>query len=364
MQGLYVHIPFCRSKCIYCDFYSVPRSDDMEKVARGLVTEYDTRRREIMGPFDTIYFGGGTPSAMPASLLSEICRHLPFNEVVEATIEVNPDDVTADSVKLWRSLGFNRVSMGVQTLDADILRRIGRRHTPQKALDAIRLLHDGGIVNISADLIYGLPGQSIGRWQNDLDTLMTSPITHLSAYSLTYHEGTMLYRQMLAGKITPADDDTTTRYFEILRASAAAHGFEHYEISNLARPGFRSRHNSAYWNPSSRWLGIGPSAHSFDGNIRRIDLPSIPLWLKSLPRPFEIDDETRLDRINDNIVTALRTADGLDLASIPEPWRSSVLAEARRFITAGHMHLRDNRLIIDQSHWIISDSYIRDLIQI
>lgn len=364
MQGLYVHIPFCRSKCIYCDFYSVPRSDDMEKVARGLVTEYDTRRGEIMGPFDTIYFGGGTPSAMPAPLLSEICRHLPFNEVAEATIEVNPDDVTADSVKLWRSLGFNRVSMGVQTLDADILRRIGRRHTPEKAIEAIHILDDGGIANISADLIYGLPGQSIGRWQSDLDTLMTSPITHLSAYSLTYHEGTMLYRQMLAGKITPADDETVTRYFEILRASAAAHEFEHYEISNLARPGFRSCHNSAYWNPSSRWLGIGPSAHSFDGNIRRIDLQSIPLWLKSLPHPYEIDEENGLDRINDNIVTALRTADGLDLASIPEPWRSGVLAGARRFITAGHMHLHDNRLTIDQSRWIISDSYIRELIQI
>ncbi len=336
----------------------------MESAAHGIITEYKARRNEIEGSFDTIYFGGGTPSVLPSAILRYICDNLPFDEISEATIEVNPDDVTPENVKTWRSAGFNRVSMGIQTLDAAILRRIGRRHTPRQAIRAVSLLCDGGISDISVDLIYGLPGQNPDGWRNDLNTLMTSPITHLSAYSLTYHEGTMIYRQMLSGKITPADDDTVTEYFNILRETAAANGFEHYEISNLAKSGFRSKHNSAYWNPSSRWLGLGPSAHSFDGLVRRIDIPSITDWLKALPQPYSIDQESELDRINDNIVTSLRTADGLDLSTIAEPWRSKVLTDARRFITNGHMYLIDNHLSISPSHWIISDAYIRDLIQI
>lgn len=364
MQGLYVHIPFCRSKCTYCDFYSVPRTEYMERVASGLVVEYRTRLNEMNGKFDTIYFGGGTPSAMPVHLLNLICDNLPFDDILEATIEVNPDDVTEENVAMWHKLGFNRVSMGIQSLDASALRRIGRRHTPEKALEAIYLLHRGGITNISVDLIYGLPGQSINDWERDLSTIMAQPITHLSAYSLTYHEDTMLYKQMLAGKIVPADDETVIKYFETLRRTAASHGFEHYEISNLCRPGFRSIHNSAYWNPESRWLGIGPSAHSFDGQIRRIDFSSIDAWLDALPHPYEIEEETELDRINDNIVTALRTAAGLDLATLPVQLRQNIIAEAGRFIAAGHMRLSDNHLSILPSHWIISDSYIRDLIQI
>lgn len=364
MQGLYVHIPFCRSKCTYCDFYSVPRTEYIERVAVGLTAEYRTRLGEMPGKFDTIYFGGGTPSVMPAHLLNFICDNLPFEDVKEATIEVNPDDVTAENVALWRNIGFNRVSMGIQSLDASALRRIGRRHTPQKAIEAIHMLHSGGISNISVDLIYGLPGQNINEWEKDLNAIMAQPITHLSAYSLTYHEGTTLYKQMLAGKIIPADDETVTAYFEILRGTAASHGFEHYEISNLCRPGYRSMHNSAYWNPESVWLGIGPSAHSFDGRVRRIDIASIAAWIDALPHPYEIEHENELDRINDNIVTALRTADGLDLATIPTQWRQNVIDDASRFIAAGHMRLSDNRLSIHPSHWIISDSYIRDLIQI
>lgn len=364
MSGLYVHIPFCRSKCTYCDFYSVPRAALMEQVADGLAIEFAARRGEVDEPFNTIYFGGGTPSAMPLHLLARVTEALPMHRAAEATIEVNPDDVTPDTASAWRALGFNRVSMGIQTLDPAILRRIGRRHTPEKAIEAIEILRECGITNISVDLIYGLPGQSAERWRADLRTVMALPVTHLSAYSLTYHEGTMLYKQMLAGHITPADDDTVTHLFGILRSEAADNGFEHYEISNLARPGHRSIHNSAYWHPDSHWLGIGPSAHSFDGTTRRIDIPSISDWLAALPHPYDVEPETDLDRINDNIVTALRTSDGLNLATIPEPWRSRVLADARRFIEAGHISHIANHLIIKPEHWIISDAYIRDLLQL
>jgi len=342
----------------------VPDTGTLERVVRGLITEFNARRSEVGVPFTTIYFGGGTPSVLPPRMLRDLAAALPFNEAIEATIEVNPDDVNASTVELWRSVGFNRVSMGIQTLDPAILRSIGRRHTPDKAIKAIDILHEGGITNISVDLIYGLPGQTLERWQSDLDTVMSSCITHLSAYSLTYHKGTMLYRQMQNGRVAPADDETVSRYFNTLRQAARIHGFEHYEISNLARPGYRSRHNSAYWHPDSYWLGIGPSAHSFDGKVRRIDISDINTWLNSLPRPYEIDEESGLDRINDNIVTALRTADGLDISTIPEPWRSSLLNDARRFITAGHMTHNGNRLAINPEKWIIADSYIRDLIRL
>ena len=362
MAGLYVHIPFCHSKCIYCDFYSTPRREDVDAVVDGLISEFKHRCREISEPFETIYFGGGTPSILSPSQFEILCEVLPIKSAKEFTIEVNPEDVSDETVRVWKACGVNRISMGVQTLNDDVLRKIGRRHSSRQVYEAINSFTKHGITNISLDLIYGLPGIDQSGWEDDLNRTLSLPIKHLSAYCLTYHEGTMLYKMAKTGRVLPMDEDETVRRFEALRAITAEHGFEHYEISNFARKGFRSRHNSSYWNPRSKWLGLGPSAHSFDGHTRRIDIPDIKTWLQKLPAPYEIDEENDLDRINDNIVTALRTIDGIDLDTIPPEFRSRLLLDARPYIERGNMVLTDTHLSIPPSQWLMSDSYIRDLI--
>lgn len=334
----------------------------MEAVVDGLITELKSRMHEVDAPFQTIYIGGGTPSTLPAPLLEKLVRAIPAGHCTEFTVEVNPENVDADSASLWRDLGINRISMGVQTLTDPVLKSIGRRHTGADALRAIDTLHGAGFDNVSADLIYGLPEVSQQDWEKDLRTVIGTGVTHMSAYCLSYYPGTMLYKMAQNGRVVPADDEQIAARFEALRRISADAGFEHYEISNLALPGYRSRHNSAYWNPGHTWLGIGPSAHSFDGRVRREDWPDTAKWLKELPAPFHIEDESELDLVNDNIVTALRTSDGLDLDSIPANLRPTLLRQAAKFVNSGAMTLSGNRIAIKPDHWLTSDYYIRELI--
>lgn len=362
MAGLYIHIPYCRSKCIYCDFYSHTKLSEMEKTVDGLIQEYKYRRKEIEEPFNTIYIGGGTPSVLPTELLERLVSELDRTDAVEFTIEANPDNIRRGTVCIWKDLGINRVSLGVQTLDDKVLKSIGRRHSAKKALEAINIINDCGISNISADLIYGLPGIDEIAWEHDLKTLLSTPIKHLSAYCLTYNEGTMLYKMWQQGRVSPATDEEIENRFNALRRMTAEAGFEHYEISNFALPGFRSRHNSSYWSPESKWLGIGPSAHSFDGKVRRIDIPDTKAWNDQLPYPCEIDTEDELDMVNDYIVTGLRTLDGLEIERIPEKYRARLLNEAAGFIKEGSIVLNNGRMSINPEKWLISDSYIRELI--
>ncbi|MDO4320191.1 MAG: radical SAM family heme chaperone HemW [Bacteroidales bacterium] len=363
MAGIYVHIPFCKSKCVYCDFYSVPSREHLDEVACGLIAEFAARRGDIDEPFETLYIGGGTPSVLDDNVLARITGPMLERGIAEFTIEVNPDDVTLSRARRWAAMGVNRVSMGVQTFDDDLLRTIRRRHSADQAVDAVDMLHSAGITNISCDLIYGLPGQTADGWESDLRRLVSLPVTHLSAYCLTYYEGTPLWRMMQAGQVIPAGDDEIASRFDVLRRITAESGFEHYEISNFARPGFRSRHNSTYWRADGRWLGLGPSAYSFDGLYRRYNPGDIGRWLDRLPYPCEIDDETDLDRINDNIVTALRTSDGLDLDSMPADMADGLIADARRYLDSGDMMLSGRRLCINPDRWLTADAYIRDMIR-
>ncbi len=362
MAGLYIHIPLCRSKCIYCDFYSTAVLTRADAVVNGLIAELHHRRAEV-GQITTIYIGGGTPSVLSYAQIRSLAEALPTEHCREFTIEANPEDITADTVALWRSLGINRVSMGVQTLSDDILRTLRRRHTAAQALQAIATLQQGGITNISCDVIYGLPGLTTELWANTLHRLLDSGITHLSAYCLTVYEGTMLNRMIERGQLHEADDESEAAQFDLLRQIAVAHGFEHYEIANFARPGFHSRHNSAYWLDDSQWLGIGPSAHSFDGTVRRIDHPDTARWLAELPYPCTIEEETATERLNDFIVAALRTARGLDLAAIAPQDASAILRDAEPYLANGSMTLIDNHLAIKAEHWLIADSFIRRLLR-
>lgn len=337
----------------------------MTEVVEGLLRELDARANEVEGSFDTLYVGGGTPSILPDQLIAKLLGSvIKYCRSTETTLEVNPEDVSAEKAALWHSLGVNRISIGIQTIDDKRLRSLGRRHTGAQALKAIEILHEAGITNVSADLIYGLPGLSDCEWQHTLEVVLATGIKHLSAYCLTYHEGTALQRMYERGIVVPATDEEVERQFKILRQVSESFGFEHYEISNLALPGYRSRHNSSYWNPSSQWLGIGPSAHSFDGKARRIDFADTTQWLKNLPTPYEIERETETEIVNDNIVTSLRTLDGLDLQTVPEEYRQTILHDAQRFIETGDMTLSDGQnLTITPSQWLISDYFIRALMR-
>ncbi|MDE5553804.1 MAG: radical SAM family heme chaperone HemW, partial [Muribaculaceae bacterium] len=314
MAGIYVHIPFCHSKCIYCDFFSTPNLTTSDALINALIKEYGRRSTEINEPIKTIYFGGGTPSIIAPERLARVCKIFPLSNIEEFTIEVNPEDVNQVSVKAWRDIGVNRVSMGIQSFCDDELRSIGRRHSADDARRAIKCLLDGGITNISCDLIYGLPGQGIESWRRSLSELLSYRLPHISAYCLSYEPGTALYARMTAGKITPTDDMILAEMYQYFCEAAADAGYEHYEISNFALPGMRSRHNSSYWNETP-YLGLGPGAHSFDGSVRRFNTNDLKTYIRTADITV-IDEETADERFNDKLITALRTADGLDLNTL------------------------------------------------
>ena len=363
MAGLYVHIPFCKSKCIYCDFYSTPRSASAPAVVDGILAEYAARSHETSEAYTTLYFGGGTPSSLPVALLQRLVYGLINPAMNERTIEVNPDDVTGESASRWLALGFNRASMGVQSLDDNELRRIGRRHTAAEAVAAYHTLRDAGFGNISLDLIYGLPGQTFDSWQQSLDALLSMRPDHLSAYCLSYEPGTPLYRQLESGRIRTVDDDVIGRMYDYLCAASADAGYRHYEISNFALPGMHSRHNSAYWD-GTPYLGLGPSAHSYDGALRRYNPSSIDVYLSSLPVAAVVDAENENERFNDIVITALRTSAGLDLGRLPAASSRRLLNDASAMLATGRLRLTDNTLTIPEPYWLSADAILRALIRV
>lgn len=365
MPSIYVHIPYCHSKCAYCDFYSIPRADSAPRLVRAIAGEYMLRKDEIDGEPETLYIGGGTPSVLPLGLFEELAGQLPRPKR-EFTIEVNPEDVTPQSVAAWKRAGVNRVSMGVQSLVDSELLAVGRRHTARRAIEAVDCLRREGISNLSLDLIYGLPGQSIESWTRSLSALLQLRPEHLSAYILSYEPRTRLTSMLHAGKIEQTPDSDIEQMYGILCRLTREAGYEHYEISNFALPGCRSRHNSGYWQGTA-YLGLGPSAHSYDGRLRRINPPSVSQYLSLIETgktACEIDPEDDDNRFNDTLVTRLRTAEGLDTAKLDPDRRTHLLHDAAPLRERGLLTLNGTFLTIPEEHWLISDSIITDLIQI
>lgn len=359
---IYVHIPFCHGKCAYCDFYSmVPRGSTAAYID-AVEREWNMRRHELDGrPVRTIYFGGGTPSILAPEAIARLAELFPRDTVEEFTLEANPEDVTPRAVAAWCRAGIDRVSIGVQSLVDSELRTVGRRHTADEALGAIRTIYEGGIHRISADLIYGLPGQSLQSWQHSVDTLLATEIEHLSAYSLIFEPGTALTRQLERGLISEAPDELIEDMYTYLCRKARAAGMEHYEISAFARPGAHSRHNSAYWD-GTPYLGLGPGAHSLgtDG-VRRYNRHDLQAYLANPSSTLEAEDETADDRIDDLIITALRTAQGLDTNRLPNHVRAHVERMAAPYLATGRLIRQDSCLIIPEEAWLISDAIMRDL---
>lgn len=324
---IYIHIPYCHHKCTYCAFYSnAGRREEQQAYAEAVCEELRQRSGEQSShPIHTIYFGGGTPTLLPIELLSKIVvtlRNLfDLSQLEEATIEANPENLTSEYLEALSGLHFfNRISIGIQSFNASDLKIFNRAHTPSQAIDAIRNTLQAGFQNISADLIYGIPGQLISTWKKNLQQIFSLPVTHLSCYALSLEPQSILWRQVAAGKISTPDEEDVLEAYELLLQEASANDFVQYEISNFCKPGMQSRHNSRYWDRTP-YLGIGAAAHSFDGKCRRWNVADSQHYIHAISNSdayYESEQLTEIQSFNEYIMTALRTTAGIDKSALPQ----------------------------------------------
>ncbi len=364
MEGIYIHIPFCRSRCIYCGFYSTTSLELRQRYVEAVCREI--KERSLNTEVSTIYLGGGTPSQLTIGQLKQIFDALYiYNKVekdAEVTIEVNPDDVTIEFAVGLQQLPVNRVSMGAQTFSDERLRFLHRRHTAAQVSEAINRLRAAGIQNISVDLMYGFPDETLSDWQYDIDCALALNIEHLSAYCLTIEEGTPLYESMVCSP----DEELARKMYEVLMDKLETAGFGHYEISNFAKKGFRSRHNSSYWN-GTPYIGIGAAAHSFNGTSRSWNISDLRQYIEGMERGERLFESETIDgdtRYNDMVTVALRTREGLDLTNLSEQHLNYCLKNAQRFIDDGLLQLASNRLSLTRRGLFISDMIMAELMMI
>ena len=338
MPGLYLHIPICKSKCVYCGFYSTVNQKDVEHYVDVLEKEMVLRKDEVKGDtIRTVYFGGGTPSLLhPAQLqriLNSIHQYFTIDPNAEITIEANPEQLSLEYCKSMKTLGFNRLSIGVQSFQDDILQFLGRKHTAQEALDAIENAHSAGFDNLSIDLIYGVNERDNTQWKKELETAFALPIRHFSAYALTVEENSLLYRRIRQHRDVEPDEDLASVQYEILTKAVAKSRFAQYEISNFAVKGWKSQHNSAYWQRIP-YLGLGASAHSFDGKHRSWNAPTLSGYFSQIKqrKPFhERETLTDIDKYNEFILLRLRTAAGIDLQEMSQLFGTEQVVSLLRY---------------------------------
>ena len=375
MAGLYIHIPFCASRCIYCGFYSTTRLDLRQQYVDALIRELVEVGKSKMLKDDsisTVYLGGGTPSQLTIPQLHQLFDAIYiYNKVesgAEVTIEMNPDDVSVPYADTLRQLGINRVSMGAQTFDDERLRWLNRRHTVAQVGQAVTILRAAGIRNISIDLMYGFPDETIDDFVHDIDEVIKLDVEHISAYCLMIEEGTELYRRYGDKRVREYDDskeETERKMYELLIDKLTAAGYEHYEISNFARPSFRSRHNSSYWT-GVPYIGLGAAAHSFDGHLRSWNVSDIQQYIAAVNRDERLNEEEELsatDFYNERVMLGLRTCEGVDLSALSDDERNYCIQEAQPFLSDDILLLTDNRLVLTRKGLFVSDYVISSLMQ-
>lgn len=395
MAGIYIHIPFCQSRCIYCDFYSTTHPEAREDFTEALVKELSLRANYLddshssPAEIETIYLGGGTPSTLEASQLERIFSTLyqtyQIKQNAEITLEANPDDLTRSKIQEIKQFPINRISIGIQTFNNDELHFLHRRHSAEQAIKAVKDCQDMGFENISIDLIYGLPGQEMVQWQHNIAQALQLNVPHLSAYALIYEENTALWRLKEKGIVTETDEETSLAMYNTLIDELTSHNYQHYEISNFAKPGYYSRHNSSYWK-SIPYLGCGPSAHSYNGKSRQWNTADLKLYMEKInactqPEDFKnadwinYDDLDNQDRYNDYILTRLRTCWGADLHYIHTEFGSKLknycLQQARPHIASGLLQLikpneqaPEGLLKLTRQGLFLSDGIISDLFSV
>lgn len=380
MAGIYIHIPFCKSRCIYCGFYSTTSLELRQRYVEAICREMEIRneRSEII---DTVYLGGGTPSQLTIEQLRQLFIYInkvyPLTPNIspltpEITIEVNPVDVTIEFAVALKQLPINRVSMGIQTFNDQRLQFLHRRHTTQQAITAIDTLRQAGFQNISIDLMYGFPGETLSDWEADIDAALALKVEHLSAYCLMIEEGTPLRQWITNNGQWIMDEELERTMYEMLIDKLTAAGYEHYEISNFARKGFRSRHNSSYWN-GTPYIGLGAAAHSYDGRSRSWNVADINTYIKGIEQGKRIFEEELLDddtRYNDTITVALRTKEGIDLSLLSKKYQDYCMKNARRYLNDGLLELsavgdsQSPTLHLTRRGLFVSDMVMSDLMMV
>lgn len=375
MAGIYIHIPFCKSKCIYCDFCSITKFALSNDFLVALNHEFAFRKNEFQNEIiETIYFGGGTPSLLKASEIQIILESVFENYVVaenpEITIEVNPDDISFDYLKQLLKTGINRLSIGIQSFDDAILRFLGRRHNSNQAEQTIVNAIKAGFKNISTDIIFGIPGLTMTEITKCLDLFIKYKVQHISAYHLTYENGTKLYKLLDSEKIKLIDEDFSLEQFATIENHLKLNDYVHYEISNYAKQGYESKHNTNYWN-GIPYLGFGPSAHSFNNNIRSWNTNNLNTYISKICEgklPSRKEKLTKKMQYNEFIMTSLRTCSGVDSEKLKEifgiKYYNDFVVAIDKYIKSNHIAINNKNYILTSQGMFLSDGIISDLFKV
>ena len=372
MAGIYIHIPFCKTKCHYCDFYKSTDFGAKTDFLSALKTELKQRRNELHGEnITSIYFGGGTPSVLKIEEINDLLNLIEADyrlvDDIEITLEANPDDLTTSFLHGLQTTCINRLSIGTQSFNDQDLKSMNRRHNSRQALDSIEAAQQAGIRNISIDLIYGLPNQTLADWEANVEQAIALDVQHISAYHLTYHEGTVFYDYLKRGKIKELPDELSLGQFKLLLQLLEKAGFEQYEISNFARNELYSRHNKAYWE-RKKYLGFGPSAHSFDHKTRRWNVSSLRKYLHAVEEKasfWETEILSEQDQYNDYLITSLRTKWGISEAYLKENFDPKYYrffqGEAEKYLSSKHLRYDGDVYRLSTEGLFISDKIMEEL---
>lgn len=374
MAGIYIHIPFCKQACNYCNFHFSVNNSLLPRMVEAIVFEANLQKHYLKDSVETIYFGGGTPSLLSNTQLTAILHGInaafPISTNAEITLEANPDDITQEKLGFWKWAGINRLSIGVQSFFEEDLVWMNRAHNAQQAIHCIELAQKEGFNNISIDLIYGGPSLSDENWEKNLSTCFDLGIPHLSAYALTVEPKTALAKQIKAKTLMNIDLEKQATHFNMLVNLTAKAGLDHYEISNFAVPGNKSKHNTSYWS-GKHYLGLGPAAHSFNGTSRQWNIANNNLYLTSIQQntiPFEIEQLTAIQQLNEYIMTALRTSEGIDLEKIKdiggEIALKKLITDAEKYLRSLSIEQNKNHLTLTREGKFFADGIAADLFQL
>jgi len=373
MAGIYIHIPYCKKLCFYCDFYHIVSQDDNAAFIDALLKETFLKKDYLGGEtVSTIYLGGGTPSVFTVKELESILNQIYLNYNVtadcEITIELNPDDIRPEYLAGLKNLKINRISLGIQSWRDSDLKMLNRRHDSSQAEYALKEILKTGFENVTIDLIYGIPGMSLKEWESNLDFSFSFGIKHLSAYHLTFEKGTVFGKMLEQGTISEIDENESAAQFNLLIQKAESAGFIHYEISNFGKPGYFSIHNSNYWK-QVKYLGLGPSAHSFNGYSRQWNVRNLKGYIKAVnsgKQYFESEELDTRTRFNEYMMTSLRTMWGIDLEYVEKMFEKEgydyVMNLSGKFKNYGLMKQEKNSLILTNQGKLISDNIISEFV--
>ena len=372
MAGIYIHTPFCKSKCAYCNFFSLASQSKINDYVEALKKEIVLRKNYLGDEtVKTIYFGGGTPSLLSVKNIEEILDLLNKNyEIIsspEITLEINPDTIDREKMESLKQIGINRMSVGIQSFNDEDLKYLGRRHDSRHAMQVLEDLKHTDFEKITLDLIYGMPTLTEEKWNKNLDIFFSTDITHLSAYALTVEPKTILGQRIEKGELQSVSEEETIRHYNILVERTKENGFEHYEISNFAKEGFRSQHNSIYWR-DEKYLGLGPSAHSYDGNSRQWNISNLTKYIQLIGNSEDYFDKeilSRDDKFNEYIMTSLRTSWGCDIEKIERDYGKSYahhfLKNIKKYLDNGEMLKENNTYFLSEEGKLFADGIAADL---